>query len=183
MTIDSSSEPTSAFDQANELWFWEGRSHEALRLYEQAARGAPEDAAVQFQWARAQAALGRGAAALATVENVLSRATRLGADASAQLEALRRQLASGGVQAQLPAGIQPDDLDVERLGERRLSSADWHALAHAAEQLGAYGVAMFGRQHAKGAITVIDEEKEDWELIKKAESELTLLDLLAAAKG
>ncbi len=59
-----------------------------------------------------------------------------------------------------------------------LSPSEWSALAEAAEERGVYGVAFFARGRAKGPITVIDEEKDEWELVKRAESELTLLDAM-----
>jgi tetratricopeptide (TPR) repeat protein len=167
----------TTFDRANHLWFWEGRTHEAVRLYEKAARDAPANVAILFQLARAQWALGMAAAARATLDKARAQSAELtetGADLLARFD---RQLASGS-RLDLPAGLRADDLDVERLESLTLPVEDWSQLASAAQAQGAYGVALFAKNKAKGLVTIIDEEKEEWDLIKEAESTLSLLDLL-----
>jgi hypothetical protein len=148
--------PSEAFEQANALWFWDGRSHAAAALYEAAARQAPNDAACQYQWRQVQWALGRGPAAAAAAE---------------------------GVTLPLPAGLQPDDLDVERLSGLTLSAAQWNVVALAAAQRQIFGVALYAQDHAKGSHVDLDEEKASWALVKRAESELARLAAMRAKKA
>lgn len=172
-----------AFQQANELWFWDGRTHQALRLYEQAAAAAPDDVAVQYQWARAQWALGRADAALATLEQALARAgpahpsPAQATQATLPLRQLKQQLGEVAP-GPLPTPLQPEDLDVDRLSGVQLSAADWRAVVRAALQRAAWGVAIFAHERSKGAYTDFDEEKEGWKLVRQAEGDLSLLDLM-----
>jgi hypothetical protein len=146
--------PSDAFEQANALWFWDGRSHAAAALYEAAARQAPTDAACQYQWRQVQWALGREPA-----------------------------VAAQGVTLPLPAGLQPDDLDVERLSGLTLSTAQWGAVALAAAQRQIFGVALYAQDLAKGSHVDLDEEKASWALVKRAESELARLAAMRAKKA
>lgn len=181
MDTNPSDTPNDAFEQAHQLWFWDGRSRAAALLYEQAARAAPDDPACQFQWARVQWALGQPGGARATLDAALLRSAHIGNEAGDRLRALQRQLASDP--APLPAPLGPADLDVDRLAGRALSTAEWYALAQASILRSAYGVALFAQEHAKGRFVDIDDEKESWALVKKAESELTRLALMRRPKG
>jgi tetratricopeptide (TPR) repeat protein len=174
-------EALATFTRANQEWFWEGRTHQAAALYEQAAHLGSGDPVILFQSARVQWALGRVDAARSTLEKALSQSNRLSQLGVDRLAKFKGQL-TRGAHARLPGRVRPDDLDVDRLGQTSLTPAEWHELATAAEERGAYGVAFFARDRAKGPITVIDEEKEQWELTKKAESELALLDSMRECK-
>jgi len=181
MDCPPSNEVLQIFANANQHWFWDGRTHQAARLYEQAARLSAADPVILFQTARAEWALGRVDAARTTLDKALAQTTRLSQLGVDKLTRFKQQLAAGA-RTRLPGRLRPDDLDVERLERVSLSSAQWLELASAAEERGAYGVAFFARDRAKGPITVIDEEKENWTLTKKAESEISLLDSLRECK-
>ena len=177
MDCPPNAEVLAIVSSANQQWLWDGRTHKAAALYEKAARLSAADPVILFQSARAQWALGRVDAARATLNTARSRTRHLSGLGLDRLTKFERQLANGP-RAKLPRQLQSDDLDVDRLEQVSLSPSEWSALADAAEERGVYGVAFFARGRAKGPITVIDEEKEEWELVKRAESELTLLDAM-----
>ena len=151
MTSSLQQPASKAFEQANALWFWDGRSHAAAALYETAARLAPADAACQHQWRHVQWALGHAPAP-----------------------------AAAGATPPWPAGLQAGDLDVDRLAGLSLTSAQWDAVAAAAAQRRIFGVALWAQDRAKGSHVDLDEEKAGWALIKQAESELARLAAMQA---
>lgn len=162
------------FEQANRLWFFEGQTEEAIQLYQQALKIAPNDSAILFQWARVLWSLEKLADARTALCRAQAHSAELSPHGIEMLDNFEKMLQRGITFAhKLP--IRIDALDTTQLQQRTFSSDDWMAIANAAQERVMYGVALYAFEHGKGSIVSFDEEREQGALIKAARSAIASL--------
>jgi hypothetical protein len=168
--------PLARFDEANRLWFGVGASGRALAQYEVAAHGAPDDAVIAFQLARARWALGRQhevAPALAAAETNADALSPTGRSVLAQA---RPRLASPPAEV---SGIDSASLDAEVLEQRELPAGRWLDVARAARERDMYGLAAHATARASSFIDP-ELEREEHELRQEGRAAVSLLEAMRA---
>jgi tetratricopeptide (TPR) repeat protein len=168
------------FEQANRLWFFEGQTHQAVDLYQQALTIVPNDPVILFQWARALWSLEQLGDARAALQKAQAHSSELSPHGVEMLKnfekTLQRGLAFG---RRLPVRIEA--LDTSQLQHKTLSNDDWMAIADTAQERGMYGVALYAFEHGKGSVVSFDEEREQGALIKAARSAVASLRAMRAS--
>jgi hypothetical protein len=156
----SREEAARLFEEANDLWYFQGLTRRALALYRQASGADPADPVVLYQLARALRAFSRfdeARAALVRAGEHAGRLSPLGRELLA--EELRRL--SPPVPFRFTPPVDDENLDAERLARRELSSAEWLSLSNAAGERGMHGLAAYAiRNSGGGVLELIEDERE-----------------------
>jgi hypothetical protein len=130
---------SGSFSQANRLWFGEGRTARALRLYELAGRERPDDPAVLFQRGLALWGVDRFDAATALLLRARDRQETLTRTGQETLEAWIPQFTETEAPRHYPE-FAPEDLDADRFGAAA-PGGDWRLVADCAAERRMFGVA------------------------------------------
>ncbi len=132
---------TESFDRANELWFHQARTSEALDAYGVAFDESPDDPVVAYQYARALSSVARPDQARAVIEVALSRIELLGPTGRRVIRRLARDLNEWRPP---PADDIPlTELDRDVLERLPTDGTDWGLIAHSAAEREMFGVAVY----------------------------------------
>jgi hypothetical protein len=130
---------SGSFSQANRLWFGEGRTARALRLYEAADRERPDDPAVLFQRGLALWGVDRFDEATALLLRARDRQETLAQPGRRTLEAWIPQFTEVEAPRHYPE-FAPEDLDADRF-RSAAPGGDWRLVADCAAERRMFGVA------------------------------------------
>jgi hypothetical protein len=162
-----SAETANSFQQANELWFVQGRTKRALHYYELAAQTQPTDPVVLFQLARVLESLSLPAEArsfLASAEAHLDRLSSFG------IKALRLEIAKLGrpLVYQMPIPDIAASLDIDELEKLDLSHDIWLQLAFAAREREMFALSAIAFDRSIGQIRVLELEEDERDMWREA---------------
>ncbi|QEU97903.1 tetratricopeptide repeat protein [Streptomyces kanamyceticus] len=127
------------FEEANRLWFEEGRTARALRLYESALRERPDDPAVLLQYGIALWSVDRFDEATALLERASDLREPLAEPGRLTLEAWIPQFVGAPAPRHYPE-FTPEELDRDGFGAVP-AGADWRLIADCAAERRMFGVA------------------------------------------
>ena len=148
---------TGPFQEANRLWFREGRTARALDRYGAAAAVAPMDPVVAFQLARVLWAVDRYAEAREALARAHAHRDGLSNLGRVALDQWQR-LSAHDPERHHP-DLPPDQLDRDRLGDY---AGDWRRVAEAADERGMGGLAAYALERW-GGVPLDAEDARDVE--------------------
>jgi hypothetical protein len=167
------------FDEANKLWYKEGRTNQALEIYRKALKHDPTHAVILFQLARVLRAfgqIGQAREALALAEKHIDRLSALG---KKMLDEEKQKLfGSSPIRYSLP--VANSELDIERLEAKGLSTNQWFEIALTAEEREMFGVAANAYERSSGSFIDFELGREQEKMKLRAENALALLDKMRA---
>jgi hypothetical protein len=156
----SRDEAAGLFEEANDLWYFQGLTHRALDLYRRASDADPTDPVALFQLACALRAFSRFDEARAALVRAGEHPDRLSPRGRELLAEEYRKL-SPPVPFRLTPPVDDSDLDAERLAHRGLSSAEWLRVSSAASERGMHGLAAYAIDSSGGgALELVEDERE-----------------------
>ena len=168
------------FEHANQLWFFDGKTHSSLARYLDAIALEPHDPVLLYQAGMVLRAFGRRDEARRYFTEAARYRDRLSAF-GVQLLDERIHQASGPSPFRAPVPVSESDLDIERLERLRLSSTQWAQIAHAAEEREMPGLALVSLQRGAPSFQDIDAARDVNEAVFKAEDGIALLEDMRAA--
>ena len=166
---------STAFREANRLWFREGRTAAALARYVEAAEAAPTDPAVAFQLARVLWAVDRfpeARAALAVAHAHRDGLSDLGRLALDQW----RRLSAHDPERHFP-DLPVERLDRDLVGDR---DPDWRRVADAADERGMAGLAAYALERWDGVPLDAEDARDVDKMLTTRDLEEALVDQLPA---
>lgn len=170
------------FARANQLWFREGRTVEALAAYEEAVRAAPADPVFAFQFARALWSMDRFDQARFLLEQAHAHRNNLSATGQRVLEHWRTWLKERPPERYFPE-LPPALLDRDRLEAGPMPVADWRTVADAAAVRRMWGLAVYALDRWGGVPIDAEEAKEIGHIETNRDIEETMLAQMYADGG
>jgi len=162
------------FAEANELWFQQGFTIQALARYQAAGKSDPTDPVVHYQLARALWAFSRFEEARAALVHAQAHSERLSPRGKELLTQEIDRL-SHPLPFRSPSPVTEAELDVEHLQQKELSPSQWLDIAYAAREREMFGLAAYAFGHSSGSFRVHDLEEEEREMRGLAASALNRL--------
>ncbi len=163
------------FEEANQLWFYEGYTSQAVSKYKEALRLSGNDPVIAFQLASALWALGQAEEGLPYLRVMEQHAQALGAEGRRQLAVLKEQIAPG-VPEPAAQDRRGEYLDIEKLEQQKLSKGDWFRVALAAERQQLYGVALRAYELSERGFLDTDLLQDEEQVRFQVEQQLALLE-------
>lgn len=167
---------SGSFGRANRLWFDEGRTARALRLYELAGREGPDDPAVLFQHGLALWGVDRFDEATALLLRARDRQRTLARPGRLTLEAWIPQFVEAEAPRHYPE-FAPEELDGDRLGSVA-PGGDWRLVADCAAERRMFGVADLALQRWARAPIDGEDARELDEIRSDREAQLQAIRIL-----
>lgn len=167
---------SGSFSQANRLWFGEGRTARALRLYEMADRERPDDPAVLFQHGLALWGMDRFDAATALLMRARDRQETLTRTGQRTLEAWIPQFTETEAPRHYPE-FAPEDLDADRF-MAAAPGGDWRLVADCAAERRMFGVADLALRRWGGAPIDGEDARDLDEIRTDREAQLQAIRIL-----
>jgi tetratricopeptide (TPR) repeat protein len=177
----SDTEALRLFGEANDLWFNQGLTTQALARYQDALAKDPTDPVELYQYARVLRAFSRFDEARDVLAEAQQQSSRLGTLGQQLLaRETHRQAHSRPFASPLP--VQPSDLDVGLLEAKGLSPEQWLQVAVAAREREMFGLAAeaFGRG---GSLHLRELDEDLREVEREAGKVLNWLNLMSAELG
>jgi hypothetical protein len=178
----SETDTLKLFNEANDLWYNQGLTLQALERYQDVVNSDPTDPVALYQFARALLAFSRfeeARVSLTSAQRFSNRLTTYGNELL--IEEIERM--SDHQLFQFPLPFEESDLDAERLEQKDLTPDLWLHVADAAQERGMYGLAVYALRHSQRDFRVHELDEDEREMGKAASAELNRLQLMRSEEA